>query len=192
MITKFALIFLGLLFSTQGISQITLVNASFEDTPSDATIPKGWMACSNGTTPDILPGFWGEYNEANHGETYLGLITRENSTYESIGQRLKTKLETKTCYRFSLDLANGQVYSGYNNPVKLRIWLGHDKCDKAQMIYESELISNEEWENHKIEFNTEKDYDFIILEAFYQEGNFSYKGNILIDNLSWISLCGKV
>ena len=45
------------------------------------------MPCEDFTTPDILPGFWGEYNEANHGETYVGMITRANGTYESIGKR---------------------------------------------------------------------------------------------------------
>jgi hypothetical protein len=150
------------------------------------------MACSQGTTPDILPGFWGEYNDANHGETYLGLITRENSTYESIGQRLKSELKENNCYQFSLDLANGKVYSGYNRPIQLRIWLGKNKCVGEQLIYESGLVTNEDWQKHKIEFTVLDNYDFIILEAFHSEKEFSYKGNILIDNVSWIQLCGKV
>ena len=68
-------------------SQIYLTNASFEGEPQDATVPTGWFACELGTTPDILPGFWGVYSESSEGETYLGLITREDGTFESIGQR---------------------------------------------------------------------------------------------------------
>ncbi len=191
MIAKYVLSFILNLFCVLSFCQISVVNPSFEDTPSDATVPKGWLPCQDGTTPDILPGFWGEYNEANHGSTYVGMITRENGTFESIGQRLSEALQKGGCYKFSIDLSHGQVYSGYKNPIKLRIYLGKDKCDRSQLIYESKIISNEDWEKHIIEFHPNKAYDYIILEAFYKEGSFNYKGNVLIDNLSSIRYCGK-
>lgn len=187
----FSLIFLSFACSTLS-AQATVVNPSFEDTPSDATVPKGWLPCQSGTTPDILPGFWGEYEEASHGNTYMGLITRENSTYEGIGQRLSQALEAEACYRFSLDLMQGQVYSGYNKPIKLRIWVGESKCDKGQLIYESKLIDNDEWEKHLIEFTTKQKANYIILEAFKSEDQFSYKGNVLLDNMTTIRKCGRV
>lgn len=189
---RYKLSFLFVLYSAFVFCQITVVNPSFEDKPSDATIPKGWLACQPSTTPDILPGFWGEYGEAQHGNTYLGIITRENGTYESIGQRMSASLKEGGCYRFSIDLAHGKVYSGYNLAIKLRIYIGKNKCDKDQLVYESETITNEEWKKHFIEFNADSDYDYIILEAFYQEGQFRHKGNVLIDNLSNIKFCGKV
>ena len=98
--------------------QIRVVNPGFEDQPSDATVPKGWLPCEDGTTPDILPGFWGEYGDASQGRTFVGLITRENSTFESIGQRLSSPLTAGECYRFSIDLARGAVYAGFNQPIK--------------------------------------------------------------------------
>lgn len=191
MIKSFLIICASLWYSAAS-AQVTVVNPSFEDSPSDATIPKGWLACQPGTTPDILPGFWGEYGEAYHGRTYVGLITRQNATFESLGQRLSAELPAGECHRFSLAMAHGQVYSGYNKPIRLRVWLGAEKCDKDQLIYESDWIDHEDWRVYKIEFTPNENYRYIQFEAFYKEGPFSHMGNILLDKLSAIYPCGKV
>lgn len=172
-------------------AQITVTNPSFEDEPSDATTPQGWTPCDLRTTPDILPGFWGVYNEPNHGETYVGIITRENGTFESFGQRLSSTLKAKSCYYSEIDLAHSIIYSGYNRPIKLRIYLGKTNCSKDQIIFESPFIDHMNWKTYKFKFYPEEDYDYIILEAFYQEGVFSHKGNILIDHLKPIFRCGN-
>lgn len=175
-----------------GTAQNILQNSSFEDEPADATMPMGWFACQDATTPDILPGYWGVYAEASEGDTYVGLITRGNGTYESIGQRLPNKLEKAGCYEFTVDLAHSDNYSGYSKPVKLRIWLGDKKCRRDQMIFESKTITAEDWETFKIEFNAESNSKYIFFEAYYQYENFNHKGNILIDNLSPIVFCSRV
>lgn len=175
-----------------GTAQNILQNSSFEDEPADATMPQGWFACQNATTPDILPGYWGVYTEASEGDTYVGLITRSNGTFESIGQRLPEKLEKGGCYEFSIDLAHSDNYSGYNKTIKLRVWLGDKKCRKDQMVFESKTITSEEWETFKIEFDAESNSKYIFLEAYYQYENFDHKGNILIDNISPIVYCSRV
>lgn len=188
-------VFIVLIFITLGLSgytQSTLSNSSFEDEPADATIPHGWFACTAGTTPDILPGYWGVYDDANDGDTFVGLITRSDGSWESIGQRFQTPLEKNTCYKFSIDLANSQGYSGFNKAVKLRAWIGKDKCSRDQMIFESPFVDHEDWNNYIIEFNTEKKAKYLILEAFYSDSKFSHKGNILLDNISPIILCNRV
>lgn len=50
--------------------QIFLINPSFEgDEPQDATVPAGWHACKEGTTPDILSaGVWGVFTEPSEGK----------------------------------------------------------------------------------------------------------------------------
>ena len=189
---KCGLFFVIFLMLVKVNGQITLINASFEDTPSDATVPKGWLPVMPGTTPDILPGFWGEYGEASHGETYMGMITRENSTFESIGQRLPKRLDKGQCYRFSVDVAHGKVYAGYNNPIKLRIWVSKKLKEKGQMVFISEFIENEEWETLEIEFTADESYRYIILEAFYSDEPHKHKGNLFIDNMSSIVECGRV
>jgi len=186
----FILISLCLSYLTYG--QINLNNPSFEDTPSDATTPMGWFECEEHTTPDILPGYWGVYNEASEGETFVGMITRENGTFESIGQRTSEIMHKDNCYSFSIDLAHSKSYSGYNKAIKLRIWIADKKCGTQQMVFESELIENLEWESHQIKFIPENDARYIIIEAFYKEGWFKRKGNILIDHITAIRNCNRV
>lgn len=192
MILRSLVILFLALIANVSTAQNILQNSSFEDEPADATMPQGWFACQDATTPDILPGYWGVYTEASEGDTYVGLITRGTGTFESIGQRLPEKLEKGICYQFSVDLAHSDNYSGYNKPIKLRIWLGDKKCKRDQMIFESKTITNEEWENFKIEFNAESNSKYIFFEAYYNYSSFNHKGNILIDNVSPIEDCSRV
>lgn len=181
-----------LLMPLAGITQPSrMLNASFEGEPRDATIPRGWFTCREGTTPDILPGPWGVYTEASHGETYVGLITRENGSWEAIGQRLTEKLEENKCYEMSLEIARSDTYADYNDPIKLRIWIGGRKCDRSQMILETDFIRNTDWEKLEFQFVPEDDMQYILIEAFYKEGPFSKKGNILLDNVSAILICAR-
>lgn len=192
MIFRAFTIFFIALTANIGTAQNILQNSSFEDEPADATMPQGWFACTEGTTPDILPGYWGVYAEASEGDTYVGLITRGNGTFESIGQRIPEKLEKGGCYEFSVDLAHSDNYSGYSKPVKLKIWLGDKKCKRTQMVFESKTITSEEWETFKIEFTAESNSKYIFFEAFYSYDRFDHKGNILIDNVSEIVYCSRV
>lgn len=168
---------------------IQINNASFEGTPQDATVPAGWFPCERGTTPDILPGFWGVYQEASEGDTYVGLITREDGTWESIGQRLSQALVPKECYAFTLDIAHSKTYATYNQPLKVRIWAGTTRCERSQLLLETDFIENTDWEKYEVDFTAKGAYHYIIIEAYYKDGSFSRRGNILIDNISSIKKC---
>lgn len=184
-------VFLIFLVCGSTLAQISFDNASFEGTPSDATIPSGWFAATEGTTPDILPGYWGVYEDPEDGESYVGLIVRPDGSYESIGQRLKQKLDKGGCYTLSMDLAHSDTYTGYNDPVHLRIWLGAKKSKRNQLIFTSPLIESDEWQHFRFDFTPEKKMQYIIIEAFRSDGSKSVKGNVLIDNLSPIYNCNK-
>lgn len=168
-----------------------VLNASFEGEPRDATMPRGWYPCEEGTTPDILPGPFGVYQEADAGETYLGLITRENGTWESIGQKLSKSLEKGLCYYFSISLCRSDTYMGYDKPIKMRVWGGKSKCDRTQLLAESELIENTEWESFTFDFTPTDKIRYIVIEAFYKDGMFAHRGNVLIDNLTPIKQCNR-
>lgn len=178
-------------FHLISFGQIALINPSFEDEPADATMPNGWWLVESGTTPDILPGFWGVYAEPSDGNTYLGLITRENGTFESIGQRLTDNLQKNVCYSLALDLAHSEEYVGYSTPIKLKIYLGSKRKSKDQLIFESETIRNIDWETIQFLFTPDANYRYLILEAYAPQGD-STKGNILLDNFSRIQLCNRV
>lgn len=175
-------------------AQIYLDNPSFEGIPSDATVPVGWFPCQPKTTPDILPGPWGVMTEPSDGETFVGIISRHDGTFESIGQRLKMALSPDDCYIFSLELARSTTYAGtrYNSPLRLRVWIGETRCEKKQQIYLSDWIDNEEWETHVIKFTPDFKANYILLEAYYKDGDFSYEGNLLMDNISPIKKCVRV
>jgi len=173
------------------IAQIVITNSSFEGKPADATMPSGWFMASEGTTPDILPGYWGVYNEPYDGDTYLGLITRQDGTFESITQRMEDTLQKGTCYSMSLVLSHSENYSGYNVPLKIRIWVGDKKSDRQQKIFESDIINGEQWRYIKIDFTPEKEMQYLIIEA-YNSRYDPVNGNILIDALSNPILCNRV
>lgn len=173
-------------------AQITIDNASFEGVPEDATMPTGWHSCKNGTTPDILPGPWGVIREAFDGDTYLGLITREDGTWESIEQRLSSPMKAGECYSFKLKLAYTKKYAGYNLPLKLRVWGCDTKCNRSQLLNETKFIKHSDWREYEMEFYPKKDINYIILEAHFADGVYiSYKGNILLDDLSNIDRCDR-
>lgn len=187
----YTLLFLGS-FQMEAQEQsktIVLQNASFEGEPQDATMPVSWFECSPLTTPDILPGPWGVYTESSEGETYIGLITRGDGSFESIGQRLSAPMKKKECYEFTMDLAHSKTYAGYNGVIKLRVWGGASRGAKDQLIKETDFIKNTDWETHRFNLFPKRELNYIIIEAFYQEGRFSHQGNILIDNISVIKTC---
>lgn len=185
---------------------ISLNNPSFEDFPQHSVPPEGWTDCGffDETPPDVQPsGAWGVFWPAMDGNTYLGMVTRENETYESVGQRMNGVLRAGTCYQISFFLCKSPVYfSGVNQwvdgkkktlsernfvtPIKLRIWGGNDMCKKEEMIGESPLVTNTEWEKYYIKLSPRKgNYRYIFLEAYYETPVlFPYNGNILVDNAS--------
>lgn len=170
---------------------IFLNNASFEDGAQDATVPSGWFGCQLGSTPDILPGQWGVYHPAEDGDTYVGLITREDGTWESIGQRLSAPLKKNDCYTLTLFLAHSDNYETYNGDLQLRIYGGAAKCQQAQVLYESPVIRQARWEEYEIEFFVKQDVHYLVFEAYHPHQGRAYRGNILIDGISPIEKCTR-
>ena len=187
------LIVLFSFFTTPNIyAQITLSNGSFEDPHADATTPSGWFSQNQKTTPDILPEFWGVYLEPQDGNSYVGLITRPDGSYESIGQRLEESLNAEQCYRFSIQLAHSKTYANYSSPIAIQIWIGNKRADYKQMIFESPLIQSEEWREFEIEFKALEKSSYFIIRAYHPKLDNGIKGNILIDNISNIYFCDRV
>ena len=93
---RFLLLMLTLLAGITGYSQdyetIELVNPSFEGIPSAGANFAGWSDCAkyvfpNESPPDIqpFPGLaWSVTYEPTHGQTYLGLVVRDDDTWEFI------------------------------------------------------------------------------------------------------------
>ena len=91
-----------------------------------------------------------------------------------------------------MSLAHSRSYSGYNGNIALKVWGGNSKCEKAQLLYETEPIENSKWLNHNIQFKPKNEIRYLIFEASFKKGTSTpYNGNLLIDNISPINWCGR-
>ncbi len=196
-----ALGILALLIATVGWSQdtpITLTNPSFEDIPRHSHVPRGWYDCGfpGESAPDTQPDpTFQVAKSAQHGETYLGMVVRDNDTWEAISQKLSRPFEKDKCYEFSIYLARSESYisvsriteeqANYVTPAKVRIYGGFDYCDKQYLLGETKLVINTRWIEFNFKFEPIANYTHIVIEAFYNTPTlFPYNGNILVDNAS--------
>lgn len=182
---------------------IELRNASFEDAPRHSTTPYGWYDCGQveETPPDIQPGAFDVLQKAADGNTYLGLVTRDNDTWEGVAQRLSQPMQAGECYTFSISLARAENYisiskttrveENFNKPIRLRIWGGTSYCSKKEKLAETITIKHTSWKEYSFKLNPKGNYNYIFLEAFFEPTLFPYNGNILIDECSALVPCDK-
>jgi outer membrane protein OmpA-like peptidoglycan-associated protein len=195
--TCFSLL-VSLSLGAQEAVPITLTNPSFEDMPRVGAAPVGWTNCGFiGESPvDIQPDPQREFEvvkPAYHGKTYLGMVVRDNETYERVGQRMSSPMVADQCYELDIFLARSDTYmslsqrsnvpANYVTPVRLRVWGGYSRCDQRQLLGESPLIENFNWQDFRIKLEPEQDFTYIVLEAYYKQPILlPYNGNILVDN----------
>lgn len=200
-VAMLCLLLAGVLLNAQNGVIILLRNPSFEDVISHSHTPREWIDCGfpGETEPDVHPsGEFGVTKLPLDGDTYLGMVARDNSTWERIGQHLSAPMKRGTCYGFSIYLAKSPQYLSrsrttdeninYIKNVKLRIYGGYHACQREQLLAESPLISSYDWQQYNFRFQPENDYTYITLEVFYQTPNlFPYNGNLLLDHASAIT-----
>jgi hypothetical protein len=194
----FALIFAC---ASQVLSQsdkiVRLANPSFEESQIDEKSPKDWRDCGFETEspPDFQPGLFNCLVEALHGDTYLGMVTRADNTWERVCQKLPQALQRDTTYWFSLCLATSPTYVSstrgsskpvnFDAPVKLRIWGSNHATSKEVLLAESPAVSHRHWMRYTFELNCSNfDVDRIMLEAYYPDDQKPTLGNLLIDHCS--------
>ncbi|MFK8102300.1 MAG: hypothetical protein AB8G15_07245, partial [Saprospiraceae bacterium] len=207
------LVFCNLLMTINLVGQASIIklnNASFEDEfPRHSRIVDGWYDCGamnfpEESAPDIHPSpnpleAFSVIKVPYDGDTYIGMVVRDNDSWESIAQRLTKPLEKNSCYTFSLELARSRFYQSrsritglpenYAQPIIVRIWGGNGYCNRKERLAESRLVTNYDWENFNFKFEPKQKITHIIIEAFYKTPVlFPYNGNVLIDNASDIML----
>ncbi len=189
-----------LLAVAQKDAPILFVNPSFEDLPRPGLQPSGWTNCgpSSETPPDVQPGQFGVTLAPSNGQSYLGLVVRDNETWEMVAQRISRPLEVNQCYEFSIDLCRSVEYmsptktskenASYATPARLIIWGGNSPCEKGEPLFETSIIQNVRWLTTVCRLSPKKgSWNYIMLEAYYKTPLlFPYNGNVLIDNASVI------
>ncbi len=185
----------------QAQESIHFKNPSFEDHPHINRTPKEWVDCGfpGESPPDTYPS--GDYDvtkNAYDGRTYLGLVTRDNDTWEAVSQQLSSPLERGQCYRFSIFLARSPVLNSvsrksperhdakYITPVVFRIWGGRSPCDKQELLAVTEPIKSVDWEEYFFNLSpTNDDVTHLLFEVYYSDQyGASYNGNLLLDKAS--------
>ena len=175
-----------------------LINPSFEaNVPSTGITPKDWVniGIESETPPDIQPGQFGVYLPAQDGRCYLGLVVRDNSTWEGVGQELKGFLKKDSSYTFSLYLARSEQYKSptktspnmmlFNAPTILRIWGYNTTTQKEELLAETLAIGSSDWTLYDFVLKpTQGDFNELDLSAYYAPGYEKKNGSLLIDNCS--------
>jgi hypothetical protein len=196
----FISVFLALSLQSSAQTVFTLRNPSFEeDKPAAGIEPDGWlnMGAPGETPPDIQPGFFDVQLKAQDGKTYLGLATRDNNTWEGVGQWLDGFLQKDSSYTFSLYLARSNSFisisratqkeASYNAPTVLKIWGVNSTTQQEELLAESVPVSHSQWTLYTFTLKpTVADFDEINLMAYYAPGFEQKNGNLLIDNCSAI------
>lgn len=201
---------LGLSLGAQEV--VTLFNPSFEDVPrkgATGSAPiRGWHDCGQTkfpgeSPPDIHPvpdHAWDVAVEPIDGNTYLGMVTRADDTWESLSQAVSGPIEAGTCYTFSCYLVQSPEYrsataktmkmgtnelENFVRPAVLKIWGGNSLCEKAELLGESPAVMNDTWKLYTFTFQPKKTHRFITIEAFYKTPILeAYNGHILLDAMS--------
>ena len=201
-----AILFLLLPFVIQAQSEVIyLENASFEDEPRAGWQPNSWIDCGfpGESAPDVQPfGGFGVTQPAQHESTYLGLVVRDNKTWESISQKLSRPIRQGQCYKFSIYLSRSAQYvsptkkdpnnlTNFERGAVLKIYGGNSPREKSEVLAVTEVIEHTDWRQYKFEFTPKNaDYYYFFLEAFYKTPTmFYYNGNLLLDNASEIYSC---
>ena len=177
---------------------------SYQTEESWGKVENAWKDCGLYYFPNVSPPEdftsgsekFGVLENASHGNKFISMVTRADTTWEIISQKLDVNLKKDSCYKFSFDSVfeknfrsytnqgenNSRIMSFFNNPISLKISLSNSKCDPEEIIYISEAITNRNWKNFTVEFKPTDNYEYIILEAYYHE--VINNGNLLLDNFS--------
>lgn len=204
--SKFILYFLVCLITTLSTfaqsDTIRLKNPSFDGTPKRGGEAElgidGWFDCGKinfptETPPDIHPNnFWGVNLEAQHGETYLGMVARDNNAYESVMQELASPLLSKKTYSLDIYLAQSPKYlsksrktsheANYTKPSILRIISADKNCNVQEILYKSPPIEHQDWKKYTAIMTPKDNVEYLILSVYSVKAENN--GHILVDGLS--------
>jgi hypothetical protein len=196
------------------ISQVEmpLMNPSFEGVairPSingSSFLLSGWEDWGSGLFPNHSPPdvhaeysyVWQVLTLPQDGQTYVGLVTRDDGSWECIGQKLRNKLLAGQAYSLILYLCQDSSYSSptinsqgrlvkFNNPAVVRIWGGDYSSRFTDLLAESDPITHNDWRQYTLDLIPEQDLYFIAISVYFpNNATEPTAGHVLIDNAKLI------
>jgi hypothetical protein len=207
LLLSYLLVLLQFQFATaQG--EIMIFNPSFEDPANHSTTPILWDDCGSigNSPPDIHSSFSNLFNvqkDAQDGRSFVGMVVRDDATWEAIGQTLEQPLLPNYQYQFSIYLARSNNYRSlskrnrvevdFNEATVLRVWGGNYSGDRGELLVKSLPIYHTDWQEYTFEFEPTKVWEYFILEAYFEDDDgFAYNGNLLLDNCSPIYIYNNI
>ena len=197
--------FVFLTFTLSAQFTIPITNGSFEDSPyGPGETPGGWTDCGfpNQSPPDIHHNeeqFWGVDGKAQDGRQYLGLMVRNNNTWEAIGQELNEPMIAERLHFLHFYVRNSKtMYSttdgdgsdfDFSNPAILYFWGTNDPCQQGELLTATVPLNFTEWTRIDLVFRPSTNYRYFYFEVFYKNKTEKpYNGNVLLDAVSNISV----
>lgn len=195
---------------------IHISNPSFEANrrtnreSSDTTyVLRGWInsGFNNESPPNIHTAndnLFDVNTTPDHGDFFMGLVTRHNGSYEGVYQQLPKFLKKEKQYSFSISLCTSEKLKSavrnqklrrnklfklcnFNEGAVFRIQASNSKTKENEVLAMSEVVWNTEWKKYDFTFSPNANYDIFILEVFFdsEEGEERFRNaNILVDNCS--------
>lgn len=181
--------------------EVKFRNPSFEGMAGANRMPRKWVNCGflNESPPDVHPDPALTFDVRllpYDGRTYLGMVTRDNNTWEAAGAQLNGPLRRGQCYRFEIALTSSDSYRSlsrttnvpvnYTAPIRLKIWGGNDYCDGQELLATSPEITPGQWAIYTFVIQPQMgDYTTITFSADYpEETEWATNGNLLLDAAS--------
>ena len=142
---------------------IAFRNASLEGEPQANTAPHDWYYCNfpGDSPPDLHPmGLYRVRLPAADGKTYVGMVCRDNGSFESIGQHLPTPLEAGSCYLWQGRVARTPRYQAisrstlraddFSAPVRLVFYGGDVACADEHLLGWTDSIAYADWRTQEV------------------------------------------
>ncbi len=174
---------------------VYIENPSFEGRASHSTVAPDWEYCTfpDETPPDTQPGAFGVELPALDGKTYLGMVTRDNGTYESVIPTLSSPIQAGVCYEWIIHIRQSEKYSSisrttskedvFEDAVNLVLLGSEKKPCKADvpLIIVKEIQGERNWKKVKLRFKSDKELKHLIL-AVFPSNNEKSNGHLLLDH----------
>ncbi len=187
-------------FCTPAFAQSSeyITNPSFEDTPRQNYPPEGWFDCSfHNESPIDVHGYESEFFGVKElpadGETFVGMVTRDNETYEGISTKVLQPLLADSTYEISIMVKQASAYNSisratsrpvnYINPTLLEAWAGQLSCQMNTFLWEYKVEGYGNWDLVTFNLTPEKNIRYLSLYARHPENAEYTNGHILIDDL---------
>lgn len=180
---------------------IAFRNAPLEGEPQANTAPHDWYYCNfpGESPPDLHPkGLYRVRLPAADGATYVGMVCRDNGTFESIGQHLPTPLRAGQCYRWRGQVARSPRYQAivrstlraddFSAPIRLVFYGGSVACADEYILGWSDSITNEKWQTITVTLRVPARGEHLRIGVIPLDSS-SVNGHVLLDALEPLVPC---